>query len=254
MEKEIILKVKEKKEFSQLPDGLVEKALVAGKGDVKQARAILRKYFGVFLTNRVLKPKSLDEGILKSHISTRNRDYLEIYKRIFDSEKIKTIVDLGCGVNGFSYKFIVDVFGGGVNYIGVESVGQLVNLMNNYFRDRGFQRAYVFHKDLFDLDFVIDILKKLKGEEEKPRIVFLFNVIDALEFFERNFSKKLISEVSEECEKIVLSFPVQSLSGKTKFKSKRYWILSFLEERFKILDDFELSGERFIVFTGKKEV
>ena len=239
VDKKIISKVKEKKEFSQLLDNLVEKALVAGKGDVRQARAILRKYFGVFLTNKVLKPKSLDERILKSHISTRNRDYLKIYKRILDNEKIKTIVDLGCGVNGFSYGFLPKK----IKYFGIEAAGQLVDLMNNYFKDRGFDGESI-RCDLFDINKVLEILKK----SEKPQVVFLFNVIDALEFFERNFSKKLIYEVSENCEKIVLSFPVQSLSGKIRFKAKRYWILNFLEERFKILDDFELSGERFIVF------
>lgn len=242
-DKSIILKVKQKREFSQLPDSLVEKALVAGKQDVKQARALLRKYFGVFLTNRVLKPRSLNEGILKDHISTRNRDYIALYKRILNNKKIKAIVDLGCGINGFSYGFLPEK----IKYIGIEASGQLVDLMNNYFKENGFDGEAI-HCDLFDLNRVLEILRKT----EKPQVIFLFNLIDALEFFERNFSKKLISEVSENCERVVLSFPVQSLSGKTRFKAKRFWILSFLEERFKILDDFELSGERFIVFTKEK--
>jgi hypothetical protein len=79
----------------------------------------------------------------------------------------------------------------------------------------------------------------------------MFNIVDALEFFERNFSFDFIKQISENSEKIVLSFPTQSLSGKSAFKVKRYWITNFIEENFKILDDFESNGERFIVFKKK---
>ena len=194
-----IAKVMEKKEFSKLPRQVVARALEISKGDVKGARALLRKYFGVFLTNKILKVKYLDEGILERHISSKGRDYDVLYGKIF--EKIGDagcVVDLGCGVNGFSYKFLSK----SVNYVGIEAVGQLVDLTNRYFQDRGLEQARVFHRDLFDLKFVKDILKKLAGV--KPRVVFLFQVIDSLESFEKDFSKKFLKEISGECEFIVL--------------------------------------------------
>ena len=63
-------KVKQKREFSQLPDSIIERALKKSDGDVKEARSILRKYFGVFLTNKVLKMSG--EELLKIHFSKRN--------------------------------------------------------------------------------------------------------------------------------------------------------------------------------------
>ena len=53
----LIREVKKKKEFSGLPDSVVKRALAESGDDVKEARSLLRKYFGVFLTNRVLKGK-----------------------------------------------------------------------------------------------------------------------------------------------------------------------------------------------------
>ena len=53
----LIDEVKKKKEFSGLPDSIVERALSESGEDIKESRKLLRKYFGVFLTNRVLKKK-----------------------------------------------------------------------------------------------------------------------------------------------------------------------------------------------------
>jgi len=264
--------VKKKKQFSELPDSVIERALENSGNDVKGARALLRKYFGVFLVNKVLKAKSFDEGILKNHISSKDRDYEGLYKRVFGvvgrfsfenpslppSASLKNlvkgkpfkkivgcVVDLGCGVNGFSYKFLPE----GIVYVGVEGVGQLVKLTNNYLKDRGFEGAHVFHRDLFDLNFVFDILRKLR--ENKLRVVFLFQIIDALEFFEKDFSKKFLLGISEESEFVVLSFALRSLSGKKGFEVKRKWLLSFIEKYFDVLSDFQVKDERFLILKNK---
>ena len=44
---------------------------------------------------------------------------------LIDGEKI---FDLGAGINGFSYNY----FPKGVYYVGIEAMGQLVDLMNYY--------------------------------------------------------------------------------------------------------------------------
>ena len=115
--------------------------------------------------------------------------------------------------------------------------------MNNYFQKNKFN-ANAIHRDLFDIHSVVNLVSKTSGK----KIVFMFNIIDALEFFEKDYTKKLISEVSKNCEKIVLSWPTQSLSGRTKFLASRNWILEFIHEKFNVLDDFEMNGERFIIF------
>ena len=84
-------------------------------------------------------------------------------------------------------------------------------------------------------------------EAKKDRIVFLFQVVDALENLERDFSKKFISEISKECEKIVLSLPVESLGGRKKFAVRRKWLMDFLVESFVIEKDVVMNGERILV-------
>jgi hypothetical protein len=244
------------------------------KEDVKKTRALLRKYFGVFLTNKILgagkksfagkkeNDKIADE-ILKSHLSTRNRDYLELYERIVGKNKGngEIIIDLGCGVNGFSYKFIKNSVlrnnnSREIRYVGVEAVKQLVDIMNQYFKDKKFN-ACVIWQDLFDINKILKIIKNAgtknkdkEREAEKGKVIWMFNIIDALEVFKRNYSKKLILEIFKlkDIKKIVLSFPSKGLSGRKRFKVSRGWLIGFVCENFKILDDFSIHGERFIVF------
>jgi hypothetical protein len=233
----LVDEVKKKKEFSGLPDSIVKRALVESNNDVKIARALLRKYFGVFLTNRILKGKG---NLLKVHMSSKKRDYEKFYERIFGViGDVKSVIDLGCGINGFSYEF----FPMGIKYIGIEGAGQLVDLTNSYFKNEGFDAREVC-LDLFDIDRIVDILKKM----ESPRVVFMFQVVDALENLERNFSKKFITDVSGECEWIVLSLSTESLGGRKKFMVHRKWIVDFLEENFVVESDFETNGERVLIF------
>jgi len=235
----IVKEIKKKREFSQLPDSIVKRAAEMAKGDVKKARALLRKYFGVFLTNRVLKGKG---DLLEAHMSSKKRDYAEFYREIFlDRGSVGSIIDLGCGVNGFSYGYLKKELGD-VNYIGVEAAGQLVDYMNSYFDKNNFS-AKAIVGDLFEVDKVRELLK----DQKKPRVVFMFQVVDALENLERDFSKKFILEISGECERIVLSLPTESLGGRKKFVVQRKWIMDFLEENFVIEKDFSRDGERIIV-------
>jgi hypothetical protein len=231
----LIEKVKKKKEFSGLPDSVVSRALRESGEDVKEARALLRKYFGVFLTNRVLKGKG---NLLDVHISSKKRDYREFYGEIFkDIEGAGSVIDLGCGVNGFSYEYLPE----GVEYIGIEAAGQLVEKMNCFFKERNFDSRAIC-EDLFDAEKVVRILEKAKS----PRVVFMFQVVDALESMKRDFSKELISRVMENCEVLIISLPLVSLGGGKKFAVKRKWLMDFLESEFNIERDFEIFLERII--------
>jgi len=92
----------------------------------------------------------------------------------------------------------------------------------------------------------------LKGFEiAKPRVVFMFQVVDALEILEKDFSKKFVLEIFNECEKIVLTLSTESLGGRKKFAVQRKWIIDFLADNFVIEKDFKIGGERVIV-VGKK--
>lgn len=257
MKQEIFEQIVKKKEFSQLPKGDVEAAFshfekrqCSDEEKIRLTRELLHKIFGSFSSRKLLSPKNKsEEWILKKHLSTRERfsHYGEIYSKILKNLDGKmSIVDLGAGANGFSYVFF-EKSGFKPNYVGVEAVGQLVNLTNHYFQSEKIN-GKAFHLSLFDLEKI----KKLISEQKRPRVVFLFKVIDSLEMLEKNYSKKLLLEMAPICDKIAASFATRSMIKRKKFHANRMWIFNFIKENFKITDEFEIGDEKFIVFENKK--
>ena len=251
---ELIKEIIQKKEFSQLPEKDVEiafshfeKRQTIDEEKIKLTRNLLREVFSAFTSRKLLSPKIKEpEWILKKHLSTRERlpYYREIYLRILKGFGRKiSIIDLGCGVNGFSYNFFKED-GFEADYLGIESIGQLAELTNIYFK-REKIRGKVLHLSLFD----IEKIKKAIKETEKPRIIFLFKVIDSLEMLQRDFSKELLLQISPFAEKIVVSFATESMIKRKKFRAKRTWFLEFLKENFSVLDDFVIGKERYLVFS-----
>jgi len=251
MNSEVIKRIREKREFSQLPEKDIELAFeqftkrqASEEEKIRLTKELLRKIFSAFISKKLLSLKNKDEEwILRKHISTRERlsHYTEIYERIL-KDKEASIIDLGAGINGFSYKF----FHKKIKYTAIESVGQLTELMNFYFKKNNILGKAI-HMSLFEKEKVKEIIKK----EKKPRVVLLFKVIDALEVLKKDYSKELISEIAPLADKIVVSFATKSLGNRQKFKVKRNWIVDFIRENFNLLDDFEIEGERYLIFEGK---
>ncbi|MEX0920558.1 MAG: hypothetical protein WDZ69_03190 [Candidatus Pacearchaeota archaeon] len=264
-EEELIRKITEKRDFSHLPAKDVELAFshfenrqVSDKEKVRLTRELLHKVFGAFGSRKLLSLKDKSpEWILRKHLSTRERMdvpsssrcgqtrerigfYDEIYKKILEKEKV--VLDLGAGINGFSY----DYFPRRVRYVAAEAVGQWVDLMNDYFRKEKIDGKAV-HLSLFELEKVKELIKKEKGSK-KDKVVFLFKVLDSLEMLERDYSKKLLSEIAPLVSKVVLSFATESMNKRKRFKVGRGWILNYIKENFSVVDDFEIGSERFVVF------
>lgn len=254
MDKESLLqKITSKKEFSQLPKEAVEAAFkkfdrkyLTDEEKVKKTRALLMEIFSGFGSRKLFSLRERSpEWILKKHLSTRERFpyYSELYKRVLKGlGKNISVIDLGAGVNGFSYSYF-EKAGFRVNYSGIEAVGQLVDLTNNYFK-REKIKGHVFHFSLFDLEKV----KRIVGKTRHPRVLFLFKTLDSLETLERNYSKKLILELKGKADMFVISFPTESMVKREKIRVKRTWILRFIQENFNILDDFKFGAERYILF------
>lgn len=249
----LIEKIREKRDFSQLPLKDVELAFrkferreCSNEEKIDLTKDLLRKVFSAFVSHKILSLKEKDEEwILRKHLSTRERlpHYKEIYKRILKSSKKEiNIFDLGAGINGFSYKY----FPKGTSYFAIEAVGQLVDLMNFYFKKKRI-KGKAIHESLFELEKIKNIIKGIKGE----KILFLFKVIDSLEMIERDYSKKLLKKIAPLCEKVVVSFATRSMIRRERFKINRNWIIVFVKENFKILDEFEIGGEKYIVFRNK---
>lgn len=257
MEKEkLIEKIISKKEFSDLPKKDVE--LVFGKFDkgnysdeekIKLSRDLLRKMYTVFLSTKLLNPKDKNpEWFLKKHLSTKERfeNYEEVYQfSLEDLSKELTLFDLGCGVNGFSYRFFKKI-GFNVNYIGVEAVGQLVEIQKDYFEKNKLNGSF-FKRSLFDLEEIESILKKGK----RPKVVFLFKTLDSLEMLKRDYSKVLLKAIVHEVERVVVSYATKSLGRGKKFFAKREWLKNFIKENFEIIKESQIGNEYYIIFSKK---
>jgi hypothetical protein len=253
MDRQLIQKVISKKEYSQLPMKDVELAFEKFDKDkysdeekVKLTRKFLREVFSSFTSQKLLSLKDKDvEWTLRKHLSTRERlfYYESIYQRILkDLNKEISVIDLGAGINGFSYDFFKKS-GHKVNYLAIEGMKQLVDLMNSYF-DREKIKGKAIYLSLFELEKVKKEITKMKS----PRVIFLFKIIDSLEMLKKNYSKDLISNIGDLADRIVVSFAVKSMGKGTRFRAKRDWIIDFIKENFEMVDDFEIGGEKFLVF------
>ena len=257
MNEELLKKIIEKKEFSQLPKKDVE--LVFEKFENKElndyqklklTRDLLRKIYSSFSSRKLLREvKGRDvEWFLNKHKSTKERlpFYGDIYKKIFlgVTEKEISVIDLGAGINGLSYNFFPKNLK--IKYIGIEAVGQLVDLMNKFFLNEKINGKAI-HESLFELEKI----KKIIEKQKRPRIVFLFKVIDSLELIERNYSKKLLKEIAPLADRIAVSFATRSLGRRSEFSARRNWLINFVEENFNLVDDFEINGERYLVIEEK---
>lgn len=259
MDTELYNKIVQKKEFSQLPKEDVERVFLLfdkkhliNEEKIKLTRDLLRKVFSVFSSGKLLnKKKERDvEWILKKHISTKERleHYDEIYKRIFlglDKRKEICVFDLGCGVNGLSYNYMKKQTFSDINYFGFEAVGQIAELSNIYFKNNKLN-ARAYHESLFNIKKILGVVGGCKNN----KIILLFKVVDSLEMVERDYSKKLLLRLKDKLgmgDKIVVSFATRSLVAHKKFNVNRKWFEDFARENFKVLDDFEIGGERYIV-------
>jgi len=251
---EIIKKITQKREFSLLPPKDIEMAFAqfdkekySDEEKVKLTRDFLRKAFSGFSGKKMLlfKEKSAEE-VLNKHLSTRERypHYKEIYERLLKNLPAKiSIVDMGAGTNGFSYSFFNDT-GKEVDYLGIEAIGQFVDLGNAYF-DNNKINGKMVHLSLFELEKVKQEIRSMP----KPRIIFLFKVIDSLEKFERDYTKKLLNEIVPLADRIVISLATESWVRRKKFYANRKWLTDFIKENWNFSDDFEVHGERYLVFS-----
>jgi len=246
----LLEKIMQKPELKELPIEDVEMAFSlcfrkenSDEEQIKCTREILHKAYGAFGSRKLFVEKERNpEWILRKHLSTRERlpHYNEVYGRILKNFK-GTIFDFGAGVNGFSLGFIPKL-----KYVGIEGIGQLVNLMNNYFKKQGLN-ARAIHLSLFNLEKIKSVIKNEKGR----KIVFLFKVLDSLETLNRDYSKEFLAEIVPIADKVVVSFATRSMISKRPFKVKRNWIKDFIKDNFNIKDEFELGGEKYICFAKK---
>ena len=269
--KELIGKIKEKKEFSGIEDRFVRaeiikyfqqnpKAMAAVsegrirsedyKQTVKHVRAVLRRIYGIFLTKstedreKYLESKDY-EKILETHLSTKERlhIYPVIYEQIFAvTGEPKVILDLGCGMNPLSYPFMK---------INAEYYASELNEADYDFLDKCFKKMGIKGKAI-----PLDLVEAANNPEmldvfPEADICFMFKILDEIERKKgRKTSEALIKAVNAKW--LVISFSMKTLRGGPMRKPYRRWLeqmLTRLGFEFEIIKE---SNELFYIVKKSK--
>lgn len=222
---------------------------------LKSIRRELHEVYGVFslgnkrerlldnLRDHLKSSGRLDEGaieihkkILLTHRSTRERifDYKKVYKKIFEATEPKSILDISCGMNPFSYPFMGL---GRVDYIATELTERDCNFIKEYFSTM---------KDCSGLNGrVIKVDLLVTKRFPKTDICFLFKVLDSLERLKKNASHELLKKIKSEL--IIVSFPTKTLSGKKLDKKRLAWFNKLARD----FETFETGNEIFYIIKPK---
>ena len=260
---EITAAVKKKKELSGMADEFVkekvEKILTKEKkikGKISKSKSFkefsrskefkelksivreeLRKVYGVFQ-----KPggKNTIEEKLKAHQSSEERypHYEEIYTKIVSMiGKPKSILDLGCGANPYSY----DYLGCSPTYIAIDLPNDELQSIADFFKEKGITG------DVYGIDLVKEY-EKLGALMENNRVdvAFLFKLLDSLETIKRHISGKVLDAVNATW--LIVSFPTISIGGKKHIKKeRRVWFEKLLKRKGWNWQEFDVGNEAFYV-------
>lgn len=253
--REIIAKIKEKKELASISDAYIKetldkvlrqnpkllKAIEEGrersseyKEAVKKTRAKLRVEYGMFSEELSEREKTLDatkddDKLLLLHKSTAERlgIYPHIYQKIFTITGLPgKILDLGCGMNPASSK-----------YMKLKDFTYYASELNE--KDCEFIEKYFKKRKIKGKAFAID-LKKPDQLRQLPEtdICFLFKVLDTIEKKGHKLAEEIIETVKSKW--IAASFATHKLGGRRMEHPRRGWIEKMLERKgygFSIIEE-----------------
>lgn len=250
--RQIVLDIKSKKELANVDDGIVSEQLVkllkqnsralnfllestntkqlrrseSYKKIIKFVRAELRQYYGMFVVDSKKREELLEKldglddlethrEILSTHESARERIgiYDKLYNDIFwITGKPDSILDLGCGMNPFSYPFMSVA----AKYYASDISSKDTDFVQRYFRKVGID-GITFPLNLKGVAkaHVLDIFPKTD-------VCFLFKVLDSIETKGHKLAEILVKAINSDF--VVASFSTRTLSGKRMRHPYRGWI------------------------------
>lgn len=273
---ELISKIKEKKEISGIDTQLVKDQikkecakdaklldlLVQGKKApqkqvLKRVRAELHRVHGSFNDDLKKRTKLLKKyketknedvliELLKTHTSTAERlsIYENLYNNLFDLTMIPTsILDLGSGINPLSLVFskLEEV-----EYIASDISSHDLEVVNTFFslHDR-------YHGSTVSLNLFNAKDKNIFMNIPTVDICFLFKVLEVIEQSQSHkISEKIIVDVPATW--VVVSFPVQTVSGKKMRHPHRGWIEQMLKRLKYSYELLSYSSEIFYIINKQK--
>ncbi len=228
----LIKEIKHKPELKDLPDSLVEKTLneyllkhkislsnsiKERKIIIKEIRAELRRYAGQYVSKSGIKKREelIKEGrfsdILNQHASTRERsiDYEEI-KSIIKNLNLKSILDLGCGLNPLA------IASPETKYYAYDIKEEDLNIVREFFKKEGI-KGEVHNKDI-----------RLTENFPKVDLCIIFKVLDILGDNRNETTRRLLTTIQSNF--FLISFATRTLSGKPMNSPYRRWFEKILNE------------------------
>ena len=197
---------------------------------VKYVRAKLRKVYGLFRDDPAKRKKLVQElaraskenrtkiitEILSTHSSTNERlsFYGQLYSKLFAiTGKPKTILDLGCGINPFSFLYMKLEK---CNYYAYDINEEEINSINKCFGSLQIENPFFTGKAE-----IMDILQVAKLPQAD--ICFLFKMTDVLDKGKgHKKTEELLIKIPAKY--IVASFATKTMSGKAMTAPRRKWM------------------------------
>ena len=211
---------------------------------IKSVKNKLHQIHGTFLQEKDLKKvdeyinNNETDEILKLHTSTNERInfYNEFYKEIFNvTGNPKSIMDIACGFNPFSYKYMhIDTLEYYVYDINEDNIS-LLNKYFNKFNINGIAKS---------LDILCDI------PDNKVDVTFLFKILPLIEQQRKDYTINIMNNINSEY--IIVTFPTRSVTGKNKGMKEYYcdYFENLIKDNFKVLKAINFVNE--LVYIIKK--
>jgi len=244
----LLQKIKQKKEFKNLSDKVVEKSLYEylkknnlflinlSKKDekviIKEIRAELRYLSGQFQKSSKNRLKIIENNslysLLKTHSSTLERlDFYSKLKSIISPLNAKSILDLGCGLNPIA------LASKGIKYLAVDIKEDELFIIEKFFK-----------KNKINGETLVYDLRDFNSKDFLPvDLTILFKVLDILEKKSHKLANKIISTINSKY--ILVSFATKKLSGKSMNFPQRVWFLSILKKNKLKYKSFSNKNEIF---------
>src|SRR3989344_416875 len=220
MKKQLILKIKEKKELSGIEDSVVEKTL----------NNYLEKYRINFekISKKEMKLIVKEVRAVLRNIVGQYRASLKSKEKLSEINP-KSILDLGCGLNPIA------LANKKIKYYASDINEEDLEIIKKYFSKNKF-KGQIFVHDLTQTEKTLP----------KADLCLLFKVLDVIDTKNHTLSKEII--IKTPCKAFLVSFATKKLSGKSMSSPKRFWFENLLM-RLKIeFEKFFTNNEVFYFF------
>jgi 2-polyprenyl-3-methyl-5-hydroxy-6-metoxy-1,4-benzoquinol methylase len=244
----LIEKIKQKKEFQDLPDSLVEESLSKylkkhsislkalspkqQKLIVKEIRSQLRQLTGQYQISPKkrlsLLQKNKIQELLNTHQSTKERlPFYPKLKSLLKKLKVSSVLDLACGLNPLA------LASSSLTYHASDIKQSELDLIKTY-----------FHKNkIKGTTFILDLQNiPTKTKFPKTDITLILKTLDLLKP-KQKITSHLLEKINSPL--ILISFPTNKLSGHSMQHKRRPWLERILKTQGLNYKTFESNNEIF---------